>query len=469
MELTSPVFFVSLAVLFVLHWAGPVKLRSHWLLAGSYLLYALWDLRFILVLLCSTVLDFTLGILIDRERRPRNRKILLLVSLASNLGILFFFKYANFGLGLYAQMAGSLGLPYRSEAIEVFIPLGVSFYTFHSISYIVDIYWKKVPASRSLVEYALYVSFFPKLISGPIERTERFVMQLRDPRKFEWEQLFQAVKLLLYGLFLKLCIGDRLSYVTEKIFTGYENAERLELWLGYYAYSIQIYADFFGYTMVATGAALLFGIKLSPNFLHPYFSASPQEFWRRWHITLSSWFRDYVYIPLGGNRRRVYLNVMVTMALAGLWHGASLKFVVWGIYHGVLVSLQRLLVGDADRIRGWTRVPGIFVTFHLVSFGWLFFKAKDLPTALGFARRMVSADGGEAGFQSPMLLWSLILLGSWCFCLALIHLYDRLRVDRLDREPRPGLLARGAIAGMLLFVVLLLGVTNAEPFVYFYF
>lgn len=469
MELTSPIFFVSLALLFVLHWAGPVRLRSHWLLAGSYLLYALWDLRYILVLLCSTALDFTLGILIDREKRPRNRKILLLVSLASNLGILFFFKYANFGLGLYAQVAGSLGLPYRSEAIEVFIPLGVSFYTFHSISYVVDIYWKKVPACRSLVEYALYVSFFPKLISGPIERTERFVVQLREPRKFEWEQLFQAVKMLLYGLFLKLCIGDRLSYVTEKIFTGYEKAERIELWLGYYAYSIQIYADFFGYTMVATGAALLFGIKLSPNFLHPYFSASPQEFWRRWHITLSSWFRDYVYIPLGGSRRRVYTNLMVTMALAGLWHGANLKFVVWGLYHGALVCLQRLLVGEADRIRGWARVPGILVTFHLVSFGWLLFKAKDLPSAVGFAQRMFSADIGENGLGSPMLLWSLILLGTWAVSLALVRLYDSLPVTRLDKGPRPGLLVRGTIAGVLLFMVLLLGVTNAEPFVYFYF
>lgn len=469
MELTSPIFFISLAVLFLLHWGGPVKLRSAWLLAGSYLLYALWDLRYIFVLLGSTVLDFTLGILLDREKRDRNRRLLLFVSLFSNLGILFFFKYANFGMGIYAQIAGSLGLPYRSQEIELFIPLGVSFYTFHSISYIVDIYWGKVRASRSLVEYALYVSFFPKLISGPIERTERFIVQLREPRNFIWEEFFQAIKLILYGLVLKLCIGDRLSYVTEKVFSTYETSDRVDLWLGYYGYSFQIYADFFGYTMVATGAALLFGIKLSPNFIHPYFSATPQEFWRRWHITLSSWFRDYVYIPLGGNRRRMYFNMMLTMALAGLWHGANLKFVVWGIYHGALVCAQRLIVGDAPRLKGWQRLPGIFITFHLVSFGWILFKAKDLNTAISFVGRMFMAPALAPLFDHPMVVWSLVLSGAWALTIGVIKIFDLLKVGALNERVYPAIPLRGALLGGMLLLVMLLGVTNAEPFVYFYF
>jgi len=469
MELTSPTFFLSLTALFFLHWFSPRSLRAGWLLLGSYLLYALWDLRFIPVLIGSTLLDFSLGTLIDREQKQGRRKLLVIVSLVSNLGILALFKYANFFLGIYSNAAERIGIPAMSASLEIFIPLGVSFYTFHSISYVVDIYRRKIPACRSFLEYALYVSFFPKLISGPIERTENFLTQLRAERIFLWEDFFQALKLMLYGLFLKLCVGDRLSYVTDKVFKAYETAPTLELWIGYYAYSIQIYADFFGYTMIATGAARLFGIRLSANFLNPYLSASPQEFWRRWHITLSSWFRDYVYLPMGGNRKRVYLNLMVTMGLAGLWHGANLKFVFWGLFHGVLVCLQRLFLGDATKLAGWKRWIGIPVTFHLVSFGWLFFKAKDIHTAFGYASRMLEVPSLPPLMQAPMVAWCLILIGTWGVCLLLTKIFDLMPIGNFRERIYVGIPVRGGILGLLLFIVVLLGVANAQPFVYFYF
>ncbi len=469
MELTSPVFFISLGVLFALHWLGPIKLRSFWLLAGSYALYALWDLRYILILILSTGLDFTLGRWIDREGRPLTRKTLLLVSLCSNLGILFFFKYANFALGLYSQASNFLGLPTQHGAFEIFVPLGVSFYTFHSISYIVDIYYRKIPACNSILEYALYVSFFPKLISGPIERTESFISQLRNNRFFQWEDFFQALKLVMYGLFLKLCISDRLNFITDKIFAAPSVETQINLWTGFYAYSFQIYADFFGYTMLATGAALFFGIKLSPNFIHPYLSASPQEFWRRWHITLSFWFRDYVYIPLGGSRRRLYFNIMATMALAGLWHGADLKFATWGLFHGLLVCGQRLVFPNIGVLSGWKRLIGVIVTFHLVSFGWLFFKSKNFSSAIEYAVRMFTFRSEIAALDYSYSIWMVFLLFAWAICAGVIYLFDRTPILSIKVGIQWWIPLRGALIGVLLLLVVLLGVTNAEPFVYFYF
>lgn len=464
MELTSPTFFLALAVLFFLHWSLPRRWRNPLLLTGSYVLYAIWDLRFLAVLVGATLLDYLLALKIDRERSGSRRKIFLAVSVTANLSILGFFKYANFFLSSLHE----LGLPFGTATLNVFVPLGVSFYTFHSISYVVDVYRRKIPATRSLSYYALYVSFFPKLICGPIERLETFQGELRESRTLALGDLFVATRWLLLGLFLKLAVGDRLALLTDAAYADRaSSAAPPLLWLGFYAYALQIYADFLGYTLIARGASLFFGIRLSENFRSPYFSSTPREFWHRWHISLSTWFRDYLYVPLGGSRRLVYRNIMLTMLLAGLWHGANAKFLVWGFYHGVLVCIQRAL-RTPTVLTGWARGGGVVLTFHLVAVGWIFFRADSFPVARTFLWRMIGGGGTGGGVEpaEPFWIWFGLLLGAWALVLGLQRVSAAMENPRYPWRSLP---AQGLLFGLMAFVVALLGVSDAKPFIYFYF
>jgi alginate O-acetyltransferase complex protein AlgI len=458
MELTSPSYFAALAALFLLYWPLPQRGRVLVLLAGSYALYALWDLRYLLVLVASTALDFALALVIERTAAPRRRRLLFLLSLVSNLGILGFFKYAGF-------FASTLGARWPFPAL--FIPLGVSFYTFHSISYVTDVFRGKISACRDPVLYALYVSYFPKLVAGPIERTEKFFSQLLKPIDFNPDFVVEGFRLFAYGLFLKLAVGDRLGFVVDRIFASADTKSVLEHWLGFYSYAFKIFADFYGYTLIARGASLFFGIRLSPNFLAPYWSVTPREFWRRWHISLSTWFRDYVYIPLGGNHRHRYRNVLTSMALAGLWHGADLRFVFWGLYHGALLVLELALFGEREPSGRAARACGRLVTFHLVAVGWIFFQAKSFALAISYLRGMFSAGAPLDTLGASLLSWSVAVLVLWALVWGVAELSGSpLSSRRLGWFSYP---LRGLSLAAILLAVMIFGTSNADPFVYYYF
>ena len=468
MELTSPSYFFLLTIVFLFYWILPGRARAIFLLLASYAFYALWDSRYLAVLVCSTLLDFYLALVMQRQVEPGKRQKFLVLSIASNLGILGFFKYVGFFSEVSSTLLPALNVSNFFDWKNIFIPLGVSFYTFHSISYMVDVFNGRIPACESIGEYALYVSFFPKLISGPIERTESFLPQIQTKMNFEWSNFFQSLRWIVYGLFLKLVVGDRIGAIVDDFFQKSDQISTTEHWLGFYSYSLQIYADFLGYTLLARGSAALFGFKLNPNFLSPYFSATPREFWRRWHISLSTWFRDYVYIPLGGARKNRFRNVLISMALAGLWHGAELKFVFWGIFHGTILCLQLVFLGDAEPKGRWRRTLGILVTFHLVSVGWIFFKAKSFLLGVLYLKRMFVVRENVFPSDYNVFLYFCFLAGLFALFQGVIFL-----LDLFERQRKLPIVVdmclRGAAFGVLVLAIAIFGTSNAEPFLYFYF
>lgn len=470
MELTSPLFFYFLALIFLLYWAIPSKFKPALLLLASYAFYAFWDLRFLFILIGSTAFDFYSARQIGRSVTHQKRKAWLVVSVCVNVLILATFKYFNFFLSSAQTLAQQFGWQWQGGSFEIFIPLGISFFTFHSISYVVDIYRRTCEPIGSLLHYALYVSYFPKLISGPIERSKAFLLQITEEKFFRLENTLQAMRIFLFGLFLKLCVSDRLAHVTTRPFSNPKNLSQAEAWIGFYAYSAQIYADFLGYTLIATGASLFFGIRLSRNFNSPYLSSSPQEFWRRWHITLSNWFRDYVYLPLGGEKKFLFRNIMITMVLAGLWHGASGKFLVWGAYHGLLLCVQRA-IGKQKRaaLTGFSRWIGIFFTFHLVGLGWILFRAKDLSSAGAFLRTMSIPSEATDVLLGQKAVWGASLIALWVFVGAIMKLSDRWAWAGIAGRVHWGIPVRGLVFGIVLGLILVMGVSSVEPFIYYYF
>lgn len=457
MELANPTYFILLLILPLFYWLLPFRFRSLCLLIGSYLFYAWWDLRYVPILVASTILDFYLGRWIGNSEQARRRKQLLFLSLAANLGLLAFFKYANFFFSLVDWIRPAISA--SSEPFQIFVPLGISFYTFHSISYVVDIYRRKIEPINSYIAYSVYVTFFPKLISGPIERAETFVPQLAGERSFSLQLFREAIGLLAFGYFIKLCLADRMGDLTGIIFEDPLSYTLIDRWISLYAFSIQIYADFFGYTKIAQGSALLFGLRLSNNFESPYLAESVQEFWRRWHTTLSSWFRDYLYIPLGGGKVFPLRNIMLTMVLAGLWHGASFNFVFWGFYHGLLLILGRMSFWPS-----FSRWINVFFTFHLVSFGWILFQADSLSEAKAFFFSLWNLSYTINSIVSiPTYFFIFAGLGTTVLFLEKIHL-----AGIRERKLSVNLLAT-LFTGLLILLTLFLGAGNANPFVYFQF
>jgi D-alanyl-lipoteichoic acid acyltransferase DltB (MBOAT superfamily) len=375
------VLFVVFFAVFVLA-ERVIVLRLAWTTLFSLFFYYKSSGSFFWILILSTVIDYALGLWLYAAKTPWKRRLLLVLSLIANLGILGYFKYTNFLLEI---IAGIQGAPFTP--LDIFLPVGISFYTFQTMSYSIDVYRGKLLPERNILDFAFFVSFFPQLVAGPIVRAAEFLPQIRAKLKVTSEDIGVATFLIAGGLFKKAVLSDYLSvnfvdriFDNPALYSGFENL------IGVYAYSLQIYCDFSGYSDMAIGLALLLGFRLPVNFDSPYQSASITEFWRRWHISLSSWLRDYLYIPLGGNRKgtvRTYVNLLLTMLLGGLWHGANWKFVLWGAFHGGMLALEKAF----DRVinlprNAWTRAMGVLLTFHFVAFCWIFFRANSMDDAL---------------------------------------------------------------------------------------
>jgi len=417
MLFNSIAFLIFFAVVIVVYPLLKLRQQNIFLLLASYFFYAYWDWRFLSLILLSTFVDFSIGKRLAATQSRKIRKRLLLLSLVTNLSILGFFKYFNFFSESVITLLNRIGFEADDVTLNIILPIGISFYTFQTLSYTIDIYYRKLEPSKSLLEFALFVAFFPQLVAGPIERAARFLPQISTRRVISKTKVLSGLNLVLLGFFKKIAIADTLAPVVDAAFGSPETASSATLWFGCYAFALQIYGDFSGYTDIARGVSRILGFELMENFQAPYLSRSITEFWRRWHISLSSWLRDYLYIPLGGNRlgsARTYFNLFAVMALGGLWHGASWNFVIWGTAHGTFLAIHRFLGGHRPKSNGKT-TPRLYeliciaFTFHLVLFTWIPFRASDLDTSVAYFLGMWKFTGVFEVSYSCLFAFLLVL------------------------------------------------------------
>jgi D-alanyl-lipoteichoic acid acyltransferase DltB (MBOAT superfamily) len=470
MAFNSLHFVVFLATVFGLYWlvAPHRRLRNALLLAASYWFYMHWDWRYAALLVFSTVLDYTVALAIEATDRPGRRKLLLACSLAGNLGVLATFKYFNFFLDSFASTLGAIGFSGELGHLQVLLPVGISFYTFQTLSYTIDVYRGSLPARRSLLDVAVFVAFFPQLVAGPIVRASDFLPQLDLRPRYDDRRTLDGVRLIFRGLAKKVLIADTLAVaIVDPVYAepgAWSGAANL---LATYAYALQIYCDFSGYSDAAIGSAKLLGLELPINFNRPYLAVNIRDFWARWHISLSTWLRDYLYVPLGGNRKGqwlTYRNLAITMLLGGLWHGAAWNFVLWGAFHGGWLMTNRWLFGGGAKPAEAPlaeRIARRALTFHLVCVGWVLFRAANAFEAATVLGRIVTWAPGR--FEAGPLVWAPLAIG---FAL---HWLNPAWLARLERRfvDSPGAVQGAAYATMILLLVAAGGVET--PFIYFQF
>lgn len=384
--------FVFLPVVLIIYWATPNLTARKWIsLIASYIFYGAWDWRFAILMLATTSVDFFTARFIEGSNHHQKRKFWLILSMISNLGVLGIFKYYNFfASSLNGMVPGNI-LPF----LNVILPIGISFYTFESMSYTIDVYWERIPALRRFVDYAHFVTMFPRLVAGPIARYSDMAEQLKKlPRWLPAEHIEEAIHFFTLGLVKKVLIADYLAgHLVNPLFAAPDTLGVVSGWIAVLSYTAQLYLDFSGYSDMAVGLGLLIGFRLPRNFMLPYASASISEFWRRWHISLSSWLRDYLYIPLGGNRQgegRTRLNLFLTMLLGGLWHGANWTFVLWGAYHGIAQAIHRVTRKHFPPLPRWINIAG---TFLIVALGWVMFRAESMTAALHVYKSLIGLNG----------------------------------------------------------------------------
>jgi alginate O-acetyltransferase complex protein AlgI len=471
MIFTQPVFFAFFALTFGVHWAlENARSRKLWLLAMSYVFYGYWDVRFVGLIVLCTVFDYAIGLLLARTDAPGRRHALIAASLCMNLGLLGFFKYYGFFVDSALALLKSLDFRVSIPLLKVVLPAGISFFTFQTMSYTIDVYRRQLEPQRNFLDFALFVGFFPQLVSGPIVRASQFLPQLTMPRVLANVDVRRALALFAVGYFKKACVADNIAAAIDPVFnhpTSYTGAERT---LSALLYSVQIYCDFSGYTDMALGAAALLGYELAVNFRAPYFSVSVREFWQRWHISLSTWLRDYLYIPLGGNRGgAVYAarNMMITMLLGGLWHGANWTFILWGFLHGAALAVHRLWLSrpraraSAAPAPSWKTGLSWLATFSWVVLCFTIFRCPNIHSAFEFLI-VRTARGRTVG---PSLDWWVVialLAAAHYFCFRHREAIKRQVVSLPDLAFYPAL---GGAAALLLSLT----PAKAAPFIYFQF
>jgi D-alanyl-lipoteichoic acid acyltransferase DltB (MBOAT superfamily) len=469
MLFNTPLFFWFFGTFFLLYSFVILRQspRVYLILVSSLVFYAGWNYHFIPLLIASGLVDYAVGRGLERSSSPTRRRALLVVSVATNLGVLAIFKYSGFALESVADLVGALGYTVSLPTLEIVLPVGISFYTFQSLSYTIDVYRGRMAARHSPVQFLAALSFFPQLVAGPILRASQILPQIESLPRPTWQGSRHGLVLIVAGL-VKKSLADLLAAPVATAFDAQHALSWLETATGAIAFAGQIYGDFSGYSDIAIGLALLFGFQIPDNFRLPYFATSPVDFWRRWHISLSTWLRDYLYIPLGGNRKRLYLNLMLTMLLGGLWHGAAWNFVAWGAYHGALLVAQRWLQGVPalaawSEDSGWpARLLNMSLTFYLVLIGWVLFRATSLDGALDFLVALHSpADLPVAGGPAVAVAWLS------CLALGLICLIDFLVIHcREGLESRSWLL--WPLLALGLGCTILVG-ESGHAFIYFQF
>lgn len=403
-------YFVFLPVVLTLYWLSKrnTRLQNIVLLIASYFFYGWWDWRFLLLILFSSLVDYIIGLKMYSSSDKKHKKLLLAISLFVNLGLLGFFKYYNFFIESLVQSWDFFGFTLNTSTLNIILPVGISFYTFQTLSYSLDIYKGKLKPVNDFISFATFVSFFPQLVAGPIERATNFLPQVTTKRTWSYNQSVEGLRLILWGMFKKVIIADSLAPMVNEIFGNYSEYSSPMLILGAVYFAFQIYGDFSGYSDIAIGTAKLFGFELMSNFKFPYFSRDIAEFWRRWHISLSTWFRDYLYIPLGGSRvpkAKAIRNIFAIFLVSGFWHGANWTFIIWGGVHSLLFMPKFLLgtnrkytldaISSGSFFQYFKEAFQIVSTFALVCFAWIFFRADTVSVAIDFITRIFSFQGGK--------------------------------------------------------------------------
>lgn len=420
-------FAIFLPIVFILYWfvtEKSLKLQNTLLLCSSYFFYACWDWRFLFLLIFSTALDYCTGIKIHDSKKKSEKNFWFTLSIFSNLFFLCAFKYYNFFAESFADAISIFGLKANPWTLKIILPIGISFYTFHGLSYIIDIYKDRIKAEKNLIDYSVFVSFFPLLVAGPIERATHLLPQIKNNRVFDYTEAVNGLKQILWGLFKKIVIADQCAKYVNLIFDDSQNYSGSTLVLGAVYFAFQIYGDFSGYSDIASGTAKLFGINLLQNFAFPYFSRDIAEFWRRWHISLSTWFKDYVYVPLGGSKSGTWIKVRNTFAifiLSGFWHGANWTFIFWGLLNALYIMPSIILETNRKHLdivsqgRYFPTMNEVFAmgtTFSLTTFAWIFFRSENMPQAINYISGIFSTSFFSFPTVVPqyLIFWLLVFL-----------------------------------------------------------
>jgi len=472
MSFVSWSFIAFLALMLPAYYLLSFRWQNRLLLVANYFFYGWWDWRLLILLWLSTLVDYHVGLAIGNAPPGSRRKRWLIVSVVFNLALLGAFKYFNFFTQSFSVLLSSLGIPFSLPIYAIVLPIGISFYTFQSMSYIIDVYRGNEKATDDFLTYALFVGFFPQLVAGPISRSKQLLPQFRSPRIVAAQDIMEGVALIATGYFKKIAIADAVAANVNRVFQNPGAFSSPVLLFSLYLFAIQIYCDFSGYTDIARGVAKLFGFDLRINFRQPYLSANIAEFWRRWHISLSSWLRDYLYISMGGNRKgnaRTYRNLMLTMLLGGLWHGASWNFVIWGGMHGLFLSVHRIWTRRQRNRQGampvshrLTRIAAAVLTFHLVCLAWLFFRAETLALAWQYLKGLFSQwDYPPVSFTVTTVAYSLLVF--------LVD-YSCARTDRQTAvNPEWPVMARAGVYLTMILILSFVGQSYGQPFIYFRF
>ncbi len=475
MVFTSFTFLVFAAIFFPIFFMTRGRLQTLVCVVASYIFYGWWDWRFMALLATSTTVDYTLGRCIAASTDPRRRRLWLTASIVMNLGFLGFFKYFNFFAGSFADMARSFGFAADWATLHIVLPVGISFYTFQSISYTIDIYRRRIAPERDFLVFAAFIALFPQLVAGPIVRASWLLPQMHATKRFRWANLFSGLEMVVLGFFMKLVVADNLAPFVAENFAFPEAHNSASLLLGVIFFAFQIYGDFAGYSLIAIGLARIMGYRFCRNFRRPYLAASFSEFWTRWHISLSSWLRDYLYISLGGNRHgtaRTYRNLMLTMLLGGLWHGANWTFIIWGGLHGAYLVLQRVLGVLQRRLPLPPLLPqpaakalAVLAVFSLTTLAWVFFRAESVGQAWTVIERIVFLGDFRFG-QVPLKFEAIKGVLLILLLLAIELLGEPRPLQRSYRALRP--LRTAAVLG-LLWLIPLAGSFSGAQFIYFQF
>ena len=471
---------LQFAVFFIIVYGLYVILNHKWqnrlLLVASYVFYGAWDWRFLSLIFISTAVDYYCGLEIDKTRSIKRRKFFLFLSIFVNLSILGFFKYFGFFADNLRFILNNFGFSAQDSFLRIILPVGISFYTFQTMSYTIDIYRGQMRPTKKFFDFALFVAFFPQLVAGPIERAKHLLPQILFSRRFNLDRFYEGCFLIFWGLFQKVFIADNLAKIVDPVFAGLGPHDGIRVLLALYGFAFQIFCDFAGYSNMARGIGRLMGFDIMVNFRVPYFAKNPKEFWQRWHISLSSWLKDYLYIPLGGNRRGVFItyrNLMFTMLLGGLWHGAAWTFIVWGAYHGLLLIIYRLfkpLVVKMPQIKNlliqrlWAGLRIVFF-FNLVCLGWLFFRADSLTQAFSMLGSLF------CNFQFSLSSLTVSILVKTLFFTAILLVVNIWQYKRDDLfvifRAKP--LFQVSLYLIIFYSLLLFRVVTSESFIYFQF